>query len=154
MILQLKGDVMINVVYSTEHWIVPRIIIFILVVLFAAIIISEGRARTTKGEAFFSLHKKFFKDNPDFIKLFGTLVLFVGYIVTLDILGFTLTSMIFVFLFNILYAGTSSKSIVVSLLIAVISSLIISIAFGVFFNITLPNGMFSITFVDQGFTIY
>lgn len=145
---------MVNVVYSTEHWIVPRIIICILCVLFAAIIITEGRARTAKGEAFFALSEKFFKENPDFIKLFGTLVLFVGYIMTLDILGFTLTSMIFVFLFNILYAGTSPKSIAVSLFIAIAASLIISVAFGVFFNITLPSGMFTITFVDLGFTIY
>ncbi|SFG77487.1 tripartite tricarboxylate transporter TctB family protein [Oribacterium sp. WCC10] len=145
---------MINVVYSTEHWIVPRIVICILCILLAAIIITEGRARVAKGEAFFSMPKKFFKDNPDFIKLFGTLVLFVGYIVTLDIIGFTLTSIIFVFLFNILYAGTSPKSIGISLLIAVVASLIVSIAFGVFFKITLPNGMFTITFVNQGFTIY
>ncbi len=145
---------MINVVYSTEHLIVPRIIILILCVLFAAIVITEGRARLAKGESFLAFPKKFFKENPDFIKLVGTLVLFVGYIICMDIFGFTLTSIIFVFLFNILYAGTNPKSIAISLLISLTASLIISIAFGVFFKITLPNGMFTITFVDQGFTIY
>lgn len=88
------------------------------------------------------------------MKLFGTLVLFAAYIIAMDILGFTAASIIFVFLFNVLYAGTKPKSLAISALIAVVASIIISIAFGVIFKITLPSGMFTITFVNQGFTIY
>ena len=36
---------MIQVVYSTQHWIVPHIVMGILVVLLAAIIVTEGMAR-------------------------------------------------------------------------------------------------------------
>ncbi len=145
---------MINVVYSTEHWIMPKIIMALMLIFALAIIITEGMERTKKGEAFFKIPKSFFIPNADFVKLFGTLILFAGYIFTLDKLGFTVTSIIFVFLFNILYAGTSKKSILVSIIIAVVGSLLISIAFGVVFQITLPSGALTLVFPDLGFTIY
>jgi putative tricarboxylic transport membrane protein len=145
---------MINIVYSTEHWIVPKIIICILAILLVAIIVTEGKARVAKGGTFFAKPGQFFIDNADYVKLFGTLVLFAAYIIAMDILGFTVASIIFVFLFNVLYAGTKPKSLAISALIAVVASIIISIAFGVIFKITLPSGMFTITFVNQGFTIY
>ncbi len=145
---------MINVVYSSEHWIMPHIIMVLLVILALAIIITEGMERTKKGEAFFKLPKSFFIEKADYVKLFGTLILFAGYIFTLDKLGFTVTSIIFVFLFNILYAGTSPKSILISVIIAIAASLIISIAFGVVFQITLPSGALTLVFPDMGITIY
>ncbi len=145
---------MINVVYSTEHLIVPTIIAIVLVVLLAAIIITEGMARVKNGRGFFEKPGRFFKEDADFFKLFGTLVLFAGYIFCMDIIGFTVTSIVFVFLFNCLYAGVSKKALVSSIIISIIAPLIISIAFGVFFKITLPDGLMSVTFVDYGFTIY
>ncbi|MCC8127477.1 MAG: tripartite tricarboxylate transporter TctB family protein [Clostridiales bacterium] len=145
---------MINVVYSTEHWIVPKIVIGVLIVLLLAIIVTEGMARVKAGGSFFEKPKPFFIQNCDHMKLWGTLILFAAYIVCLDIIGFTVTSMIFVFLFNILYAGTEKKSLILSIILAVVSSLIISILFGVVFNITLPNGFCTLTLVDLGITIY
>lgn len=145
---------MINVVYSTEHWIMPIIVMVILAVLLAAIIITEGIGRIKAGGKFFAKPGRFFIEGCDHLKLWGTLVLFAGYIFFLDILGFTVTSMIFVFLFNVLYAGVEKKSLLMSLLLAVVSSLIVSVMFGVAFNITLPSGLCSITFVDWGITIY
>ncbi len=145
---------MINVVYSTEHWIVPRIVIGVLIIMLAAIIITEGRARVKEGGAFFEKPGKFFKDGYDKKKLWGSLILFVGFIFVIDKVGFTVTSIIFVFLFNLLYTGTGKKQIIVSVIIAIVAPLLISILFGVIFNITLPKGMCSITFADYGFTIY
>lgn len=145
---------MIQVVYSTEHWIMPRITMGILAVLLAAIIVTEGLARVKSGGTFLAKPKPFFIANPDFFKLFGTLALFAAYIAVLNIFGFTVTSLVFVFLFNVLYNGTKPKSLLVSAVISVVSCLLISIMFGVVFNITLPSGMFSITFVDFGITIY
>ena len=138
---------MIQVVYSTEHWIVPIITMGVLVVLLAAIILTEGRARVQKPG-------RFFLENYDKMKLWGTLLLFAGYIFALDVIGFTVTSLIFVFLFNVLYTGTSKKALIGSAVIAVVASLLISVMFGIVFNITLPSGMCSITFADFGFTIY
>lgn len=145
---------MIKVVYSTEHWIMPIIIMAILAVLLAVIIVTEGRLRVKSGGSFFTKPDRFFIENCDHFKLWGTLVLFVGYIVCLNIIGFTVTSMVFVFLFNILYGGIERKSIITSLILAVVGALVVSVMFGVVFNITLPSGLCSITFVDFGFTIY
>ena len=145
---------MIQVVYSTEHWIVPIITMGVLVVLLAAIILTEGRARVQEGKPFFQKPGRFFLENYDKMKLWGTLVLFAGYIFALDVIGFTVTSLIFVFLFNVLYTGTSKKALIGSAVIAVVASLLISVMFGIVFNITLPSGMCSITFADFGFTIY
>ncbi|MFA9465624.1 MAG: tripartite tricarboxylate transporter TctB family protein [Velocimicrobium sp.] len=145
---------MIKVVYSTEHWIVPIIIMIILAVLLLGIIATEGRARIKVGGNFFEKPGNFFIENCDYLKLGGTLVLFVGYIACLNIIGFTVTSIIFVFLFNLLYAGIKKKAVLTSVIISVVSTLIISVMFGVIFNITLPDGLCSITFVDFGFTLY
>lgn len=145
---------MIQVVYSTEHWIVPIITMGVLVVLLAAIILTEGRARVQEGKPFFQKPGRFFLENYDKMKLWGTLLLFAGYIFALDVIGFTVTSLIFVFLFNVLYTGTSKKALIGSAVIAVVASLLISVMFGIVFNITLPSGICSITFADFGFTIY
>ena len=145
---------MIQVVYSTEHWIVPIITMGVLVVLLAAIILTEGRARVQEGKPFFQKPGRFFLENYDKMKLWGTLLLFAGYIFALDVIGFTVTSLIFVFLFNVLYTGTSKKALIGSAVIAVVASLLISVMFGIVFNITLPSGMCSITFADFGFTLY
>ena len=145
---------MIQVVYSTEHWIVPIITMGVLVVLLAAIILTEGRARVQEGKPFFQKPGRFFLENYDKMKLWGTLLLFAGYIFALDVIGFTVTSLIFVFLFDVLSTGTSKKALIGSAVIAVVASLLISVMFGIVFNITLPSGMCSITFADFGFTIY
>lgn len=145
---------MIHIVYSTQHWIVPKIVIGILIVFLAAIIITEGMARVKAGEPFFKKPGRFFNDNCDYVKLFGTLILFIGYIACLNVIGFTITSIIFVFLFNVLYAGTAPKSLLISILIAVISSVVIAVMFGVIFNITLPSGICTMPFPNWGFTLY
>ena len=145
---------MIPIIYSTEHWIVPRIVIGVLLVLLAAIIVTEGLGRVKAGGAFFSKPGRFFIENCDHVKLWGTLILFAAYIFCLEIIGFTVTSIIFVFLFNVLYAGTSKKSLIISVILAVVSSLIISILFGIVFNISLPKGFCTIVFRDLGITLY
>ncbi len=145
---------MIKVVYSTQHWIMPQIVMGVLVILLAAVIITEGMARVKSGQPFLVKPGRFFIPEYDKLKFWGTLILFIGYIFTLDILGFTVTSIIFVFLFNLLYTGLERKKVIVSLIIAVVSSIILSVMFGVIFNITLPSGMCSVTFADFGFTIY
>lgn len=145
---------MIQVVYSTQHWIMPKIIMAVLAILLFAIIVTEGMARVKTGGSFFAKPGKFFIDGCDHMKLWGTLILFIAYIVCLDIIGFTVTSMIFVFLFNVLYAGASKKSLLLSAILAVASSLIIAVLFGVVFNITLPSGIGTMAFPDFGFTLY
>lgn len=145
---------MIQVVYSTQHWIVPRIVIGVLVILLLAIIITEGMARVKEGKPFLAKPGRFFIENADYVKLFGSLILFAGYVFCLEIIGFTVTSIIFVFLFNLLFAGTSKKSIIISVIISIVAALLISILFGVVFNITLPRGLCTLELTNFGITIY
>lgn len=145
---------MINLKFSTGHLIMPRIIIGVLIILLAMIVISHIVAKKKKGEALFTKPGRFFLQDADYFKLIGTLVLFAGYIFLLNIIGFTVTSIIFVFLLNTLYAGIEKKALLKSVIISIVAPLIVSIAFGVFFNITLPSGFLTMTFADFGFTIY
>lgn len=145
---------MIQVVYSTQHWIVPRIVMGVLAVLLIAVIVSEGTARVKAGGTFLEKPGKFFIEGCDHLKLWGSLILFAAYIYCLDLIGFTVTSVVFVFLFNILYAGVSKKSLLISIALSVASTAVISVLFGVVFNITLPDGLCTMVFPDFGFTLY
>lgn len=145
---------MIQVVYSTQHWIVPRIVMGVLAVLLLAVIVSEGTARVKAGGTFLAKPGKFFIEGCDHLKLWGSLILFAAYIYCLDLIGFTVTSVVFVFLFNILYAGVSKKSLLISIALSVASTAVISVLFGVVFNITLPDGLCTMVFPDFGFTLY
>ncbi len=145
---------MIKVVYSTQHWIMPRIVMVVLAVLLVAIIVTEGMARVKSGGSFMGKPGKFFRDDCDHVKLWGTLVLFAAYLWCLNVIGFTVTSIVFVFLFNVLYAGTEKKSLILSVVLSVASALIISVLFGVVFNITLPSGICTLAFPQFGFTLY
>lgn len=145
---------MIEVVYSTQHKIVPTIIGGILVVLFLIICLTEGMERVKQGEKFFPKPEPLFIPDYDKVKLWGTLILFIAYIYALEIVGFTVTSMVFVLLFNLLYAGLEKSAVIKSVIISVVGSLFISLLFGKVFNITLPSGFCTITFVDLALTIY
>ena len=81
-------------------------------------------------------------------------MLFAAYLWCLNVIGFTVTSIIFVFLFNVLYAGTSKKALILSVILSLASALIISVLFGVVFNITLPSGICTMAFPQFGFTLY
>lgn len=153
------GDLFrINVVYSTQHWIFPIIIVSILVLLGAVILVTEGRARVQAGKGFFGKPGSIFAENYDKIKVWGCLVLMVAYFFLLDKIGFTVCSMIFLFLFNTLFAGADRmknvKYHIVSLVISVVATLLISILFGTVFNISLPEGVCTIWIKDLGITIF
>ena len=148
----------IDVVYSTQHWIMPKIIIGVLIILGLIILAYEGRARVKAGGQFFAKPGKFFQENYNKIQFWGTIFLLVAYFFLLDKIGFTVCSMIFLFLFNTLFGGTKNlknpKYIVVSLIISVVSTLIISILFGTVFNISLPEGVCTIWIKSLGLTIF
>ena len=148
----------INLVYSTQHWIMPTIIIVVLILLGAAIIVTEGRARVKAGGGFFTKPGRFFEENYDKIKFWGCLILMVAYFGLLNVIGFTVCSIVFVFLFNTLFAGPermkNKKYHLVSLLISVVSVLLVSILFGTVFNITLPEGICTIWIPGTNITIF
>lgn len=148
----------IDVVYSTQHWIFPTIIIVILAVLGLVILVTEGLGRVKAGKGFLTKPGRFFVENYDKVKLWGCVVLMAAYFFLLDKIGFTVCSILFVFLFNTLFAGPARmknvKYHLVSLLISVVSVLLISILFGTVFDITLPSGVCTIWIKDLGITIF
>ena len=115
----------INVVYSTQHWIFPIITIGILVILGVLLIVLEGRARVKAGKGFFAKPGAFFEKNYDKVKFWGTLVLLVVYFFFLDKIGFTIWSIICLFLFNTLFANKEQmknpKYHVTSIIISVVA---------------------------------
>ena len=146
---------MISVVYSTEHLLMPKIIGTLLVIMLAVIVLVEGRERKAATGKFFGSFGPFFRRKCGFQRNFSArLLLFIGYIFVVEEVGFTVTSIIFVFLFNVLYTGWSKKALRTSLIISILAPVIVSLIFGVAFNITLPSGICSITFIDYGITIY
>ncbi|MDC7229460.1 MAG: tripartite tricarboxylate transporter TctB family protein [Sphaerochaetaceae bacterium] len=143
---------------STSHWIFPPIIMGILA--FFAIIMLIQRALKCKrqGTPFFNFKNyHFFEKDWDKVRLPGTLILLVLYIPSMELLGFLPASIIFIFLFNVLFVGIHQlssipiafktkkfwsnhdfRSLLISLIIAVVSSLLIWFFFGQVFKITLP----------------
>lgn len=130
----------VKIVYSQSQHIVPKIIFVILIIL-AVIILFQSIAEAKKENRPFMdfKNKKFFIDNFDKMKLFGTVVLLILYIMGMNLLGFIISSIIFISLFNILYTGKKEpKSIAISIGISIVETLLIWFIFGYLFNITLP----------------
>lgn len=148
----------IDVVYSTQHWIFPIITIGVLVVLGVLLIALEGRARVKAGKGFFVKPGRFFEENYDKIKFWGCIALMVLYFFLLDKIGFTACSIVFLFLFNTLFANKTQmknpKYHIVSLIISVVACLVISIVFGTVFAITLPSGICTIEIPALSLIIY
>lgn len=130
----------VKINYSTSHYFFPKIIIGILIVLAIVLVIQKAlqirreKGKETKKESF-----RFFIKDFDKLKLFGTFGLLIAYIACLKPLGFLVSSLIFIFLFNVLFCGTLKiKSLCTSAAISVISSTLVWYVFGVLFRITLP----------------
>ncbi|WP_130870406.1 tripartite tricarboxylate transporter TctB family protein [Intestinimonas massiliensis (ex Afouda et al. 2020)] len=148
----------INVVYSTQHWIFPIITIGVLVILGVLLIALEGRARIKAGKGFFAKPGRFFEENYDKVKFWGCLVLMFVYFFFLDKIGFTVWSIICLFLFNTLFANKEQmknpKYHITSAIISVVACVVISLVFGTLFTITLPSGICTIEIPSLGFILY
>lgn len=135
------GDLFkLKIVHSQSHWFFPKIIIGILIVL-GLILIIQGIVKAKKENRPFIQFKgkRFFVEDYDKVKLFGTVILFVLYIIFLNIVGFIIAGIIFITLFNILYATERNvKQVVVSVIISTIASVVLWFIFGYIFNVTLP----------------
>ena len=148
----------INVVYSTQHWIFPTITIGILVILGVLLIVLEGRARVKAGKGFFAKPGRFFEENYDKVKFWGCLALMFVYFFFLDKIGFTIWSIVCLFLFTTLFANKQQmknpRYHITSLIISVVACVVISLVFGTLFAITLPSGLCTIEIPALGFILY
>lgn len=143
----------INYSWGNAHWIVPPIIIGVLCVLFVLILIRRALKCAKEHTPFINLNYHFFVENWDKLKLIGCLVLLLLYPIAMKAIHFLPASIIFIFLFNVLFCGVDKlamikqggglkneglKSVLVSLLISVIASVLIWFIFGTVFRVTLP----------------
>ena len=130
----------IKIVHSQSHLLFPKIVVGILIILAIVILIQEYLKAKNAGKKLFNFkEKKFFVENYDKIKFFGSIILFILYIVALDIIGFLFASIIFITLFNILFDPVrNKKSTINSVIISVVASVVLWYTFGYVFNITLP----------------
>lgn len=126
---------------STSHWIFPPIILGILGVLLVIMIIQRAVICKKNNQPFIDFKKiHFFIPGYDKLKLFGTVILFVLYILLMKPIGFVFSSILCIFGFNVLFTGVKAgrKSIITSAIIAVVATIIIWVVFDVMFQISLP----------------
>ncbi|MDF1616753.1 tripartite tricarboxylate transporter TctB family protein [Petrocella sp. FN5] len=130
----------IKIVYSQSHTIGPKIIFGILIIFSIILLIQAIMKAKKENRPLLSLkHKHFFIENYDRVKLLGTGILLILYIMTMNLLGFIPAGILFISLFNVLYKGSREiKSILISIGIATIETMLIWFIFGYMFGVTLP----------------
>ncbi|WLD93713.1 tripartite tricarboxylate transporter TctB family protein [Alkalihalobacillus sp. AL-G] len=124
--------------FSESHTVFPKIILSVLIILLILIMLSNviHRAKAGKLKEF---NFKFFIDNYDKYKFYGTIALLLGYGFILEPIGFLPASIPFMFLIMLLYIGNlKKKAIILSLANSIITSVLIWFLFGKLFDITLP----------------
>jgi hypothetical protein len=130
----------------------------ILAILLAIMFLQHVVKCKKEGKPVFRLKGyRFFVENWDKVRFLGTLILLVAYFPAMELMGFLPASILFVFLFNVLFCGVEQlasipvafktrtfwsnpdfKSLLISLIISVVSSVLIWFIFGQVFKITLP----------------
>ena len=143
----------INYSWGTAHWIVPPIIMGVLAVLFVGILIQRAVKCRKTNTPFINLHARILVENWDKVRLIGTFVLLLLYPFAMNLMHFLWASILFIFLFNVLFCGIDKialvknggglqnegiRSLLISLLVSVIASTLIWFIFGYVFRITLP----------------
>ncbi len=129
----------IDITLSRSHWVVPRIIIGLLIIIGAVLIVQNIISKYKRRKTSPIKRQRFYEEGSDKLKLFGSMILLTTYIYVLDSIGFLVSSLIFVFLFGVLFEGKKElKSILGSAILSIVVSLSSWYIFGVFFNITLP----------------
>ncbi|SEM53530.1 Tripartite tricarboxylate transporter TctB family protein [Mesobacillus persicus] len=134
----MKELLTIDIKYDEYHIIFPRIIMGILILLVVLMLIKALIKRLKDG-SLTQFKFKFFEENFDKLKLFGTIGLIVVYVFFLEIIGFIASSIVFMFLLTILLKGNfQRKTIVISVINSVTTSILVWFFFGYLFDITLP----------------
>ena len=140
--------------YSNSHLVMPKIVIGVLILLGIILLIQRAKQCKKEGKPFFAFKGyHFFVENYDKVKFWGSIILMAAYIYTMERIHFLPASLIFIFLFNILYDESINfkalfgktgepvirvKSLLISLGISVVFSVAVWYLFGIVFNITLP----------------
>jgi uncharacterized membrane protein YidH (DUF202 family) len=133
-------DFKLKIIHSQSQNVFPKIVFYILILLLVIMLIQAVMKAKKENRPLFNLKdKKFFVENPDKVKLFGTLILLIVYVVSMKLIGFIPSSILSLTLFNLLYAAKrDKKEIRNSIGISIVETMLIWVVFGYMFNITLP----------------
>lgn len=142
----MKDFFRIDMNYSEYHTVFPRLIIYFLILLGILLIIKQviQKIKTKKHvqqnksnvpEGAESSRKKKFN-----IMMFsGSIVLLVAYGFALEKFGFIYPTVLFLILSTLLYkASSNKKSVFISVVNAILTTVLIYFIFGTLFDITLP----------------
>ncbi|WP_404331866.1 tripartite tricarboxylate transporter TctB family protein [Mesobacillus maritimus] len=134
----MKELLTIDIKYDEYHIIFPKIIMGILILLVVLMLI-KALVKKVRDGGLTQFKFKFFEENFDKLKLFGTIGLIVVYVFFLEIIGFIASSIVFMFLLTILLRGNFQRNtIVISVINSVTTSVLVWFFFGYLFDITLP----------------
>ncbi|MGM0903540.1 MAG: tripartite tricarboxylate transporter TctB family protein [Bacillota bacterium] len=134
----MKELLTIDIKYDEYHIIFPKIIMGILILLVVLMLI-KALVKKVRDGSLTQFKFKFFEENFDKLKLFGTIGLIVVYVFFLEIIGFIASSIVFMFLLTILLRGNFQRNtIVISVINSVTTSVLVWFFFGYLFDITLP----------------
>lgn len=130
----------LKIINSTSHWVMPRIVMGILVVLLVIMAIQRAIHCKQTNTPFINLKNyRFFKPGWDKVKFLGSILIFIAYIYMMEFLTFLPASIISIFLFNVIFDNErTKKSMITSGVISVGFSVFIWLVFGILFRITLP----------------
>lgn len=133
-------DFKLKIIHSQSQNVFPKIVFYILILLLVVMLIQAVMKAKKENRPLFNFKdKKFFVENPDKVKLFGTLILLIVYVVSMKLIGFIPSSILSLTLFNLLYAAKrDKKEIRNSIGISIVETMLIWVVFGYMFNITLP----------------
>lgn len=144
----------VNLQVSTMHTFFPRVVLCILAILAVVMLIQRFVKCKKDGTPFINLKGySFFVPGYDALKFWGSIVLFAAYIYCLKPLHFLPASILFLFLFNVLFAESinfkaivgkekapviNMKSMIVSIVISVVAPTVIYLLFHNVFHQILP----------------
>lgn len=133
-------DFKLKIIHSQSQSVFPKIVFYILIFLLVIMLVQAVMKAKKENRPLFNFKdKKFFVENPDKVKLFGTLILLIVYVVSMKLIGFIPSSILSLTLFNLLYAAKRDKrEIRNSIGISIVETMLIWVVFGYMFNITLP----------------
>lgn len=130
----------IDITYSRSHWVMPKIIMGVLIILAVIIFIQEYIKAKKANKPFMNIKGwRFFAEGYDKVKLFSSIGLLFAYIALMKLVGFITSSILIASLFNILYAEKrDKKSIAICIGISIIETMLLWFVFGYIFELTLP----------------
>ncbi len=130
----------VSIKHSTNHLVFPRIILGILVVFLVILLVQAiQKSVKTKTHLLQFRGKRFFIEDFDKLKLFGTVILLALYAFAMPRIGFIVSGILFISLFHILFVSRRDlKNIAISVGISSVETVAIWLIFSQLLNVTLP----------------